>query len=400
MCAMELIKYTTWTVFVLTAIMLFALSTTALSFDAPQPIKVGVTVSLTGSYDIPGKSLINGISMWADDINARGALLGREVEIIYYDDQSDPETSASLYEQLIINDKVDLLIGPYASNLTFAAAAVAEKYGFPMVSGTAAATAIWNQGYRNIFQVDVPAPDYMKGLLHIAKKKDYKKVGILYQDSIFTEEVAMGAKSAAEKMDMEITVFISYENSTTDFSSMVKELADSGTDLLLGATYFDDSIEIVKECKRQNYSPRSMAFTGGPSNKEFGVILGPDAEGLMGVTSWIDASREPMAYDFDFRYRYIYGIGADSNAAGGYSAGEVLEAAVRLAGTLNKEAVRQQLYEMSFLSIMGRYKVDETGKQIGKAMYLIQWQNERRRLILPQKIAEKKPIPFTPWDQR
>jgi branched-chain amino acid transport system substrate-binding protein len=143
-----------------------------------------------------------------------------------------------------------------------------------------------------------------------------------------------------------------------------------------------------------------MAFTGGPSNKEFGVILGPDAEGLMGVTSWIDASREPMAYDFDFRYRYIYGIGADSNAAGGYSAGEVLEAAVRLAGTLNKEAVRQQLYEMSFLSIMGRYKVDETGKQIGKAMYLIQWQNERRRLILPQKIAEKKPIPFTPWDQR
>jgi branched-chain amino acid transport system substrate-binding protein len=400
MCAMELIKYTTRTIFVLTAITFFALSTTALAFDATKPIKVGVTVSLTGSYDVPGESLLNGISMWATDINARGALLGRQVEIIHYDDQSDPKTSALLYEQLIINDKVDLLIGPYASDLTFEATAVAEKYGFPMVSGTAAATSIWNQGYRNIFQVDVPAPDYMKDLLHIAKKKDYKKVGILFQDSLFTKEVAMGAKSAAEKMDMEITVFTSYENGTTDFSSMVKELADSGTDLFLGATYFDDSVEIVKECKRQNYSPRAMAFTGGPSNKEFGEILGPDAEGLFGATSWIDATREPMAYDFDFRFRRAFGIGADSNAAGGYAAGEVLEAAVRLSGTLNKEAVRQQLYEMSFLSIMGRYKVDETGKQVGKDMYLIQWQNGRRMLILPQKIAEKKPIHFTPWEQR
>jgi len=397
---MELIKYTTRTVFVFTAIILFTLSTTALAFDTINPIKVGVTVSLTGSHSVPGVSLLNGISMWAADINARGALLGRQVEIIHYDDQSDPKMSALLYEQLIINDKVELLVGPYASNLALVAAAVAEKYGFPMVSGTSAATSIWSQGYRNIFQIDVPAPSYMKDVLQIAEERDYKKVGILYQDNLFTKEVAMGAKSAAEKLGMDITLFKSYVTGTTDFSSLVKELADSNTDLFLGATYFDDSIAIVKECKRQNYSPRAMAFTSGPSQKKFGEVLGPDAEGIVGITPWIRATREPMAYDFDFRYRRIYDIGADSNAAGGYAAGEVLEAAVRLAGTLNKEAIRQQLYKMTFLTIMGRYKVDESGKQTGKDMYLIQWQNGRRRLILPLKIAEKKPDFFTPWDQR
>ncbi len=106
---------------------------------AAEPIRVGVTASLTGDYAVPGSDLLEGLKMWAHDVNARGALLGREVEIVSYDDQSDPDTSARLYERLISDDKVDLLIGPYSSDVTLAASSVAERHDFPMVSPSASA---------------------------------------------------------------------------------------------------------------------------------------------------------------------------------------------------------------------------------------------------------------------
>ena len=303
------------------AALLLSLGNTAFATNH-DPIKVGVSVSLTGDYKAQGESLLEGLSMWANDVNARGALLGRHVEIIHYDDQSSPEKSAEIYEKLITQDEIDLLVGPYASSLTMAASTVAEKYNFPMVSGTSAATAIWNRGYKNIFQVDVPAPAYMADAIRIAKAAGFTSVGILFQDGAFTNEVAMGAKAAAEEAGLKIVTYKSYPAGTTDFVDFVRQLKVNKAHLILGATYLEDSVAIVKELKRQDYSPRALGFTSGPSVTEFGEQLGPLAEGIIGFTPWIKATREPMAHDFDFRYRSIYGRGADSNGAGGYAAGE------------------------------------------------------------------------------
>lgn len=363
-------------------------------------IKVGVTASLTGVYKAQGESLLEGLQMWADDLNARGALLGKQVKIIYYDDQSDPEVSAQQYEYLISKDRVDLLVGPYSSDVTLRASDIAEKYQFPMVSGTAAASKIWSRGYENIFQVDLPATEYFIGGLQVAKSQGIQTVGIVFQESLFTKEVAMGAKLAAQKMGIDVVAFQGYSNMRTDFTSLIKTLVAQKPQLLLGATYFEDAVAIVRESKKQNFSPIAMGFTAGPSQAEFGTELGKDAENIVGFTPWTRAVREPLAYDFDFRYRRIYGRSASSNAAGGYAAGEILEAAVRLAKTLDKDKVREQLKQLSFISIVGRYKVDATGKQVGKSMYALQWQDNQRRLVMPTIYAETKFQFFVPWDKR
>ncbi|RRJ83313.1 amino acid ABC transporter substrate-binding protein [Aestuariirhabdus litorea] len=368
--------------------------------DEHPPIKVGVTASLSGNYQAQGQGLLEGLKMWVRDINARGSLLGRRVVLVGYDDESSPQKSAQLYERLIREDKVDLLVGPYASDLTLAASAVAEKFNIPMVSGTAASEEIWNQGFANIFQVDLPAHKYMVGGLEIARAAGIERVGILYQDSQFTRDVASGARAEAQQLGMEVVEFSSYSPNTRDFSDLVKGLRQQQAELVLGASYLDDSVAIVQELKRQNFSPRAVGFTSGPSLVEFGERLGADAEGVLGFTPWLRAAREPMAYDFDFRYRQLYGRSADSNSAGGYAAGEVLEAAVRLAGSLEQERVREQLRNMSFLSIVGRYQVDEKGMQVGKSMYILQWQNGHRALVLPARYAEVKSQPFQPWDRR
>jgi branched-chain amino acid transport system substrate-binding protein len=366
-----------------------------------QPIRVGVTVSLTGELAAPGTEQLHGMRMWVEDLNGRGELLGRPVELMYYDDQSDPATSARLYEKLIAEDKVDLLLGPYSSDLTLKASTVAEQHEFPMVATGAASTRIWSRGYDNIFGVDAPANSYMDLVIDSAHRVGLRRVALIYADTEFTREVAEGVRGRVRDLGMEIVFDERYPPGTTDFEPAVHGMRVADPDFVIGATYFDGSVAIMRAAKRIQLSPKAFVFTVGPALEAFGQALGTDAEGVMGVVSWLRSVRQPGAQDFSFRFKQKYGYDASQYAVYGYGAGQVLEAAVRLAGGLDKDAVREQLSEMIFRSLLGRYRVDETGKQVAKYIYVMQWRDGQRRLVLPKDLREY-PIeyPFKPWSER
>jgi branched-chain amino acid transport system substrate-binding protein len=368
-----------------------------------EPIKVGVTVSLSGEYAAPGSEQLQGIQMWAHDLNARGALLGRPVEIVYYDDKSDAETSEALYERLVSEDKVDLLLGPYSSNLTLAASRVAERHHFPMVATGASSTDIWSRGNKYIFQVDAPADTYLNLVITSAKKAGLATIAMLYADADFTRQVAEGVRVEAAKQGMEIVLDEEFSQGSSDFAALVGQMRAKDPDVVIGATYLDGSIAIMKQAKKSGLSPRAFVFTVGPALPQFGEALGPDAEGVLGAVAWMSAAHMPMALDFAFRFNEHYGQtpAASVYNAYGYGAGQVLEAGVRLAGSLDKEDIRMQLGHMKFRSILGAYEVDDTGKQLGKQTYVMQWQHGERRLVLPKQLRDS-PIeyPFKPWDER
>ena len=368
---------------------------------AAEPIRVGVTASLTGGYSAPGSDLLEGLKMWAHDVNARGALLGREVEIVYYDDQSDPDTSARLYERLISDDKVDVLIGPYSSDVTLVASNVAEAHGLPMVSPSASATDIWSRGYRNIFQVATPADRYMDLLIESASNAGLTTIALAYAGSDFPRGVARGVRTRAAAAGMKLIFDEEYPEDSADFSDLVRRLKATRPDLVIGGTYLEDSIALVREAKRQNFSPKALAFTVGPALVEFGDALGSDADGILGVVGWMRSGRVPMAYDFSFRYKEITGRNAGVHAAYGYAAGQVLEAAVRLADSTDSDAVRTQLREMKFGSLMGRYRVEDSGRQLEKETFVMQWQDGHRLLVLPKQFRHNEIIyPLKPWSER
>lgn len=368
--------------------------------QASEAIKVGFSASLTGRFAEPGRSQYRGIEMWAADLNSRGALLGRPVELVYYDDASSPDKSAQIYQRLINEDKVDLLIGPYASDITLAASTVAERQQFPMVAAGAAAEAIWERGYRNIFGVDDPASEYMDRVFEFAQKQGLSRVALVYADTSFTREVAEGVRREATQRDMEVVFDEGYRDAT-DFAALTQRMQQTHPDLVIGGTYKKAAYALVRQAKAQGLNPKIFALTVAPALREFGDILGADADGVMGPVVWMRSARMPMAYDFSFRYKERYGKNAGHHAAYGYGAGQVLEAAVRLAGSLDKDKIREQLRSMTFLSLLGRYRVDETGKQIGEKTHVMQWQDGARRLVLPERLAER-PVryPFAPWSER
>ena len=360
-----------------------------------KPILVGTTQSLSGRFAEEGRLQLEGMLMWMNDINARGALLGRRVELIHYDDHSDPNRVAELYDKLINERKVDLLIGPYSSDLTMRATEVAERANFPIVTAAASADSIWSRGYKNIFGIDVPSSNYMDIAVEEAAKRGAKTVALFYAEGDFAEDVARGVRREVKKHGLQLVMDRKYRADSMDFKVLANELREieSRTDVVLGATYLSDSVAIGKALgPGKRLEVDMVALTVGPALAEFGPMLNNNVEGVVGVVQWLRSIRLPGAQDFAYRYRQMHGNNPGVHAALGYSAGQVLEAAVRLAGSTDRDALRSQLGELRFRSLVGHYQVDETGRQVAKRNYLLQWQDNSRRLVAPANIAERELI--------
>src|SRR5882672_10650729 len=134
-----------------------AVLTIALMVDAQGPIRLGASLSLTGTYAKLGKNQHEGYQLCIKELNAKGGLLGRKLDLVVYDDQSMPPTAVRLYEKLITEDKVDAVMGPYSSPVSEAAANVTEKYKKVMVAPLAATTSIFKKGRKYMFMVISPA---------------------------------------------------------------------------------------------------------------------------------------------------------------------------------------------------------------------------------------------------
>ena len=363
--------------------------------SAGEPIKIGTTQALTGHYAEFGIEQLRGLQMWVADVNSRGALLGRPVELVHYDDGSRSARAEDGVRKLIEEDKVDFLVGPYSSALTLRASAVAEKYNYPMVASAASSEEIWSRGYRNIFGIDTPAENYFKGL-QAAIDAGAKTVALVYAETPFAEDTAVGVRKKAEASGIKIVMDESYAPERLDFTAMAESFARLDADIILGISYLEDSIAIVRAIRKTGVKPMMLAFTVGPALREFGDRLGKDAEGVVGVVQWLRSVPLPGAQDFAYRYRKRYGQNPGVHAAIGYSAGQVIEAAVRLAGTTEHDVVREQLRSMYFRSLLGKYNTDDSGRQVGKTNYLLQWQENQRRLIAPAELAEREfiyPLP-------
>lgn len=380
--------------------LLLTLSTLALTMAAGafavEPIRIGTAQSLSGSLTEFGTNQLRGLQMWVGDVNSRGELLGRPVELVHYDDASDPATSAALYRKLIEQDKVDLLIGPYSSDITMAASQVAEEHDFPMLTLGASADAIWNQGFRNIVGLDTPSTRYMDIAIESAVAQGAQTMALVYGETDFTKDVVPGVHSKAKELGLQIVL----DESASDLDAipaMARRLAKADADVIMVIAYIEGAVDLVKALKQSGATPKMLVFGVAASLAEFGQMLPEDAEGVTGVTQWLRGIRLPGAQDFAYRYRQLYGYNPGAYAALGYSGGQVIEAAVRLAGTTDHAGVRDQLHSMTFNSLLGIYKVDADGRQVGKSNYLLQWQGKDRRLVKPDVLAESTlvyPIPF------
>jgi len=380
-----------------------AVLTSGFAADAQGPIRIGASLSLTGTYAKLGKNQHEGYQLCQKELNAKGGLLGRKVEFVVYDDQSMPPTGVRLYEKLITEDKVDAVMGPYSSPITEAVANVTEKYKKVMVSPLAATTSIFKKEPRRryIFMVISPAEVYLEGLIDMAAKRGLKTVAIVNEDTLFSKAAAAGAVDLAKKKGMQVVFQEAYPKGNTDFSALLTKIKATNADVVAAATYFDDAVALTRQMKELNVNPKMYGVTVGGDLPEFYDTLKGNAEYMYGATQWEPVLNYPGNKEFYESYKAEFKHEPSYHSAAGYAGCVIYAEGVKRAGSIEADKVREQLLKLEMKTAFGDYKVDPDGFQLAHKMVTFQWQKEKKVVVWPDDLAQGKVLyPTPPWTSR
>ena len=358
---------------------------------AQGPIRIGASLSLTGTYAEPGTFQSEGYKLCERDLNGKGGLLGRKIEMVVYDDQSQPATGVRLYEKLITEDKVDAVMGPYSSAISEAVANVTEKYKKVMVAPLAATTSIFKKGRKYAFMVISPAEVYLEGLVDIAAKRKLKTIAIINEDTLFPKASAQGTEELAKKAGLQVVFKEAYPKGNQDFSGLLIKLKAANPDVLAAATYFDDAVALARQMKELDVTPKMTAVTVGGDLPKFQELLKQTAEGIYGASQWEGTLPYPGAKEFFDTYVKEFKHEPSYHSAAGYAGCVLYAEGVKKAGTLEADKVREALLALKTRTMFGDYQVDKDGFQIAHKMVLLQWQEGKRVVVWPDELANGKP---------
>jgi branched-chain amino acid transport system substrate-binding protein len=381
-----------------TAAALLALSTPG---HAADPVRIGVALSQTGNLADSATPYFKGLDLWREQANARGGLAGRPIEFVVYDDRSDPATAARLYERLITSDKVDFVISSLGSATAATGSGVAEKHKIVMINGGGAAEAIQQRGFKYVFQTAARISSYADGVVPLIEKYHVKTIALVSRDYAAARDISKAIKDSLNGHDVKVVMDEYFPAGTADFSSQIAKGQQLQPDLWIGLLYPSEAIETVRQFHSMNYMPK-LFIANGVSQDDFITAAGKDAEYALGMSLYEPSLPSEGNKDFVKTHQAKYGSNPGYYAAFGFVAGTVLEAAVKKAGSIDTEKVREVLTTIKLGSVMGKHEVDPaTYMQIGVTGLVVQVQNGKREVIWPEeyKTAEPK-LPIPAWDKR
>ena len=402
-------------------ITLFALASATLmgapsgAAQAQAPIKIGASVSTTGSFAALGQNQFRGYQLCIKRANDKGGVLGRKIELLTEDDKSDPATAVQIYERLITEKHVDAILGPYGSASADAVADISEKHRMPMIAPLAATTAIFKKGRKYVFMVQSPAETWLEGLIDLAVKRGLKTVAVIYEDTVFPRAAAAGAAEFAKRKGLTVVLNEAYPKGTADFAALLTKVRAVNPDVLAAGTYFEDAVAITRQMKTLDVNPRMFAVTVGGDLPKFHETLGKSAEYVYGATQWdpglitlragglIPVARQyPGAKEFVEDHQKMFpGADLSYHSAAGFSGCEILLESIRRAGSLDGERVRAALLKLEMNTVFGPFRVDAGGFQVGHKALMIQWQDGKKAIVAPEELAADKPrFPTPEWSKR
>jgi len=364
------------------------------------PIVIGATMSETGSYSTQGIPARDGYRLCEMHINERGGLLGRNIEFLIYDDESSTDRAITLYEQLITEDQVDLIMGPYGSTLTEAVAPVTEEHRMVHISPLAATSSIWEQGREYLFMVLPPAELFLAGLIDMADENGLNRVAVIMEDQLFPRAAGSGAADLARENGMEVIFEEAYESGTEDFSELLERIRDENVQVLgMAASALGDFITVVRQMEEMDVNVQMFGSSGAVT--EFRDELGDLAEYAYGLSAWEPGLPNPGIDEFTQSYQQEFDRQPSFHAAGAYGSCQLFVEAIELAGTLDSDAIRDELLNLETTTVFSEFAVDERGYQTANRGLFIQWQDGEKVVVWPDDLAETEPwFPTPEWSER
>jgi len=341
----------------------------------PRPIRIGYCLSLTGPLAGNSRSARLAHNIWREDINRRGGLLGRPVELVCYDDHADAARVSGLYQRLTDEDKVDLVIGGYGTNTVLPAMPLimARQRFFVGLMGLGVNNAL---AYPNYFAMIPTGPDpnaaLTEGFFALAAEQSPRPatVALVSADAEFSRNPILGAKANAETYGFRIVHEASYPLTTDDFKPVIDAVANSGCDLLFLCSYLEDSIGLVRAIRTHPFRPKMVgAGMIGPQNTAVKTTLGPLLNGFVNYEYWVPVAKMmfPGVQEFLDIYRARAGdAGVDPlghyMAPLAYAQMQVVAQAVEATGGIDDTALSAFTRGATFDTVMGDVRFGRSGE--------------------------------------
>lgn len=343
------------------------------------PVTVGVLAPLSGFAAADGKSVLTGVEIAAEELNAKGGVLGRRVQLVVYDDQADPKQAVSFARRLVELDKVSLVIGGSYSGASLAAAPVANEAGVPFMAAYAVHPDI-TRGKPFAFRMGLLGPVQGRVGAQLVHDLQVKRVAILTIQNDFGRSLEAGFRDHAARLGLQTVFADLYPPGNQNFTPVLARIRASGAEALYASGYYAEAANLVRQARALGMQIPIIGQEGYDSPK-FIELAGPAAEGVLITTTLDRDSRNPEVRGFLSKYRQKVGISADMVAASGYSALKVLAMAVEKAGRLDPATVGWTLRSMANLeTAVGHvYRFTEDGDPVKTATVQVVRKGEFRR---------------------
>ena len=374
---------------------LLALTAGMASAQADKPLRIGFSMARTGMLANATPSQMNTYELWRDQTNAKGGMdvggVRRKVEFVVFDDQSKPEQAVRIYEKLITDDKVDLLLAPWGTPFHLAIAPVLEKFKFPMVGNTAASVALRQVKPGYIWFPTSAIPDRIGAeLTAMLKTQNVKSVAVLSNVLPFTKEIKNFLEPELKKAGIEIKVSTEYPPDISDMTSTLTQIKQANVDAVLALAYPGDSVLYAKQAKELGLNQPFQFVAIGPSDAFFPKAVGAaSAEGVVTIAHWSPRAEWKGSQAFYDAYVKKFGEDPDYlNSALAWMSLEILETTVAKTG-LDKAKMRDMISSSTFDTINGKVKFEGVQNVITPTAF-VQTQKGKLQLVWPASMASSK----------
>jgi branched-chain amino acid transport system substrate-binding protein len=378
---------------------------TSLAGIAQNTVKIGVITSLTGAQAAFGEAHKNGYSIALDEINAKGGVLGKKVELDFYDDQSKPDQAVQGVSKLVDQDHVAMLLGAYSSENTKAIINPVTTHQIPLVIPTATADNVMDSKSPWVFRICAGAKDYATATIEFLKHNGAPKtMAIVYEKTNFGQANMQAMKEAAQAAGINVVAVEEYEAKAPDYKAVLRRVKDKNPDVIYFCSYLLDATTLMRQSQEVDFNPKYFTSAGtGFAAAEFPTAkgAGKNAEFTFSVSQWLPEAPWPGSKEFDAEYFKRNNSHPQYHAMQAYQSLMTAAQAINSAKSLDPAKVRDALKNINLkTTAFGPVKFDANG-QNQHVVLITQIQGGKYVVVYPPNVATAKPIiPAPEWAKR
>jgi branched-chain amino acid transport system substrate-binding protein len=378
---------------------------TSLAGLGQNTVKIGVITSLTGSQAAFGEAHKNGYAIALDEINAKGGVLGKKIELDIYDDQSKPDQAVQGVSKLVDQDGVPMLLGAYSSESTKAIIPAVTQRQVPLIIPTATADNVMDSKSPWVFRICAGAADYARAFIAFFKQFGTPKtMAIVYENTNFGQANMKSMSAAAQEASIKLATVESYEAKSPDYKAVLQRVKQANPEAVYFCSYLLDATTLMRQSQEIDLNPRFYTAAGtGFAAAEFPTAkgAGKNAEYTMSVSQWLPEARWAGSKEFDAEYFKRFNSHPAYHAMQAYAALLVAARAISDAKSTDSTKIRDAIKNMDLKTTpFGPIKFDANG-QNQHPVLITQVQGGQYRVVFPLDVAEAKPvIPAPAWNKR